>query len=250
MSTDFPSTGLPPGIAAIWGFPPPARRGPKPAHSVTRIVDAAVELADEEGFPGLSLPKIAGRLGLTANALYRYVSAKDELLLLLADAACGPPPADLLGGSQWRAGAGTWTRSLFDRYRARPWLLDIPVRGAPVTPNMLGWLEALLTVFTGSGIPEDEWLSAAILLDGYARTSAGLARGMDEGPLAPVQSAEMTGFLYPLLAERGYPILASMLARQEYADSSPEPDIEYGLNRILDGLAAQVAGYSPERDQR
>lgn len=246
MSTDF----LPPGIAAAWGFPPPARRGPKPAHSVTAIVEAALELADEEGFAGLSLPKIASRLGLTANALYRYVSAKDELLLLLVDAACGPPPTGLASATEWRAGAGAWTRALFGRYRARPWLLDIPVRGAPVTPNLLAWLETLLTVFTGSGIPEDEWLSAALLLDGYARTSAGLARGLDEGPLTPVQSAEMTGFLYPLLAERGYPILARMLAAQEYADSSPEPDIEYGLNRILDGLAAQVAGYSPERDQR
>ncbi len=244
MSSDF----LPPGIAAVWGFPPPARRGPKPAHSVTGIIDAALELADEEGFAGLSLPKIASRLGLTANALYRYVSAKDELLLLLVDAACGPPPAHLPGG--WREGAGAWTRALFERYRTRPWMLDIPVRGAPVTPNLLGWLEALLSVFTGSGIPEDEWLSSAILLDGYARTSAGLARGLDEGPLTPVQSAEMTGFLYPLLAERGYPILARMIAAQEYADSSPEPDIEYGLNRILDGLAVRVAGYSPERDQR
>lgn len=94
-------------------------------------------------------------------------------------------PADLPGGAQWRAGAGAWTRALFGRYRARPWLLDIPVRGAPVTPNLLGWLEALLTVFTGSGLPEDEWLSTAILLDGYARTSASLARGLDAGPLAP-----------------------------------------------------------------
>lgn len=148
-----------------------------------------------------------------------------------------------------RNGARAPERGL-GRYRARPWLLDIPVRGAPVTPNLLGWLEALLTVFTGSGLPEDEWLSTAILLDGYARTSASLARGLDDGPLTPVQSAEMTGFLYPLLAERGYPILARMLAAQEYADSSPAPDIEYGLNRILDGLTAQVAGYSPARDQR
>lgn len=60
----------------------------------------------------------------------------------------------------------------------------------------------------------------------------------------------MTGFLYPLLVERGYPILAGMLAAQVYADRSPEPDIEYGLNRILDGLTTQAAGYSPERDQR
>jgi AcrR family transcriptional regulator len=250
MPTDFPNSGMPPGIAAIWGFPPPARRGPKPAHSVTRIVEAAMELADEEGFPGLSLPKIARRLDLTANALYRYVSAKDELLLLVFDVALGPPPADLPGGEAWRTGAGTWTRTMFGRYRERPWLLDIPTRGAPVTPNLLCWVETLLTVFTGSGLPEDEWLSTAILLSGYARESAKLARDLDEGPLIPVQSAEMTGFLYPLLTERGYPILARMLAAQEYADSSPEPDIEYGLHRILDGLAAQIDGYSPERDQR
>ena len=229
---------LPPGLALVWGFPPPARRGPKPGHSVAQIVETAMALADDGGFAALSLPKIAKRLGLTANALYRYVSSKDELLLLLLDAGSGPPPDEL--PAEWREGAAAWTRALFDRYRARPWLLDIPVRGAPVTPNLLRWLERLLTVLSGSGLAEGEWLSSAILLDGYARTTAMLARDLDGGSTTPVQSAEVTGFLYPLLSERGFPILASMLAAQQYADSSPDPDIDYGLARILDGLAVRV----------
>jgi AcrR family transcriptional regulator len=230
---------LPPGLATAWGFSPPARRGPKPGHSVGQIIAAAIELADEEGFPALSLPRIARRLGLTANALYRYVGSKDELLLLVLDAACGAPPDDL--PRPWRAGAAAWTRALYGRYRTRPWLLDIPVRGAPVTPNLLRWVESLLGVLARSGLPDDEWLSSAVLLDGYARTSAMLARDLDRPNETPVQSSEVTGFLYPLLSERGFPLLAEMLAAQRYADSSPEPDIEFGLDRILDGIAARIA---------
>jgi AcrR family transcriptional regulator len=229
---------LPHGLALAWDFPPPARRGPKPAYTVTQVVEAAMAVADDEGVAGLSLPKIARRLELTPNALYRYVSSRDELLLLLVDAGAGPPPDDL--PDDWRAGAGAWVRALIDRYRARPWLVDLPVRGAPVTPNLLGWLESLLRVLTGTGLPSGDLLSSATLLDSYARSIAGLANDLAASDAPPVQSPEVTGFLYPLLAERGYPLVAAMLMGGEYADGPVEPDIEFGLNRILDGIEQLV----------
>lgn len=232
---------LPPGLALVWGFPPPTRRGPKPGHSVTRIVEAAIALADEEGVAGLSLPKIAGRLGLTPNALYRYVSSKDELLLLLVDAACGPPPADSAADLPWRAAVTAWVHALVDRYRARPWLLDIPVRGAPVTPNLLRWLETLLAALASSGLAAADRLACAVLLDGYARSTAELARDLVDSTATPVQSAEVTGFLYPLLRERGFPILADMVAGGQYADSATGPDVGFGLDRILDGIEVRIA---------
>lgn len=231
---------LPHGLALVWGFPPPARRGPKPAFTVAQIVDAAMALADEEGIGGLSLPKIAQRLGLTPNALYRYVSGKDELVLLLTDAGIGPPPDDL--PEQWRAGATAWVRAVIERYRARPWLAQLPVRGAPVTPNLLGWLESLLRVLRDTGLPSGDQLSAAILLDSYARSIAGLANDLAASEAPPVQSPEVMGFLYPLLAERGYPLIATMLMGGEYADTPVDPDIEFGLRRILDGLQQLVDG--------
>ncbi|MDX3003565.1 helix-turn-helix domain containing protein [Kribbella solani] len=118
--------------------------------SSIRIVDAALELADADGFAALSMPKLAQKLGLTANAIYRYVRSRDELLVLLADAAWGPAPdlgsTEPLGGGElprgggggWRAGAAGWTRAMVDRCDVHPWLCDLPIRGAPMTPNLLG----------------------------------------------------------------------------------------------------------------
>lgn len=229
---------LPHGLALVWGFPPPARRGPKPAYTVAEIVEAAMALADEEGVAALSLPRIARRLDLTPTALYRYVGSKEELVILLVDAGAGRPPDTLPHG--WRAGAAAWVRALITRYRERPWLVDLPIRGAPVTPNLLAWLETLLGALRGTGLPPGDQLSCATLLDGYARSTAALARDLSRSAAAPVQSPEVVGFLYPLLAERGYPLLAAMLVGGDYAQRPTGPDVEFGLNRILDGIAGLV----------
>ncbi|HVX42730.1 MAG TPA: helix-turn-helix domain-containing protein, partial [Mycobacteriales bacterium] len=129
-------------LATAWKLAPPPRRGPKPAHSVEEIVSVAIELADRGGIEEVSLPKIAHRIGVTTNALYRYVGSKDELLQLLNDAAVGDPPR--LGRRGWRAAAADWSHALIGRYRRHPWMLDIPIHGAPITPNSLGWVEVLL----------------------------------------------------------------------------------------------------------
>ncbi len=236
-------TPLPHGLALVWGFPPPARRGPKPAHTVAEIVGAALALADEEGVAGLSLPGIARRLDLTPTALYRYVSSKEELVLLLVDAGAGTPPDTLPDG--WRAGAAAWVRALIARYLEHPWLVDLPIRGAPVTPNLLAWLESLLGALRATALPPGDQLSCATLLDGYARSTAALARDLSRSEAPPVQSQEVVGFLYPLLAGRGYPLLAEMLLGGDYAESPAGPDIEFGLTRILDGIAGLIDARTP-----
>jgi AcrR family transcriptional regulator len=232
---------LPPGLALAWGLAPAARRGPKPAHSVERIVDAALTLADEDGFSALSLPKIASRVGVTTNALYRYVSSKEELLVLLADAAWGPAP-ESLSRDDWRDAATGWVHAALDRCRVHPWLLDLPVHGAPATPNLLDWLEKLLESMAKTGLPMPDILGCAVLLDGYARSVAKLARDLHETTTPPIQSAAVASFLQPLLVERGYPILASMMSGGQYEDDDelPEADVEFGLTRILDGIEVQV----------
>jgi AcrR family transcriptional regulator len=231
---------LPPGLAAAWGFTTTGRRGPKAAHSVEGIVEAAAELADAEGIGTLSMPKIARRLGLTANALYRYVSSKDELMTLLADAGWGPPPDSLPTDGPWRIAAAAWTRAMIDRFAVRPWLLDLPIHGAPVTPNLLRWLEALLSSMAESGLGTQELLGCAVLFDGYARSTAGLTRDLKESRTPPVQAAA-TNFLLPLLRERGYPTLAAISAGGGYQDDPDFAEEEFGLERILDGVEVLVA---------
>lgn len=239
---------LPPGFTHAWGLAPPANRpGPKPAHTVGQIVDAAVRLADAAGFAALSMPRIAKQLGLTAPALYRYVNSKDELLVLVNDTAWGPPPDAVRTATHWRDGAGAWTRAVVDRFRARPWLLDIPVRGAPVTPNLCRWLEALLVALAGTGLADEDLLGCAVLLDGYARSTASLLHGLAGNAGPPVQSPAVAEPLHRLLHAQDCPTLAGMLARGSYQDDLPDgggEDIEFGLDRLLDGIEALVTADS------
>ncbi|MEV0623404.1 TetR/AcrR family transcriptional regulator [Nonomuraea sp. NPDC050404] len=234
-------TGLPPGIALAWGVMPSAgRRGPKPAFSVERIVEAAVEVADAEGFAGLSMPKIAERLGVTGNALYRYIRSKEELVVLLADAGWGPPPESVRQAGNWRDAATEWTRAMIARALAHPWVLDVPVHTAPVTPHLVGWLECFLEGMADAGLGEQDTLGCALLLDGYARSVANLAHSLNQSGRAKATSAALE-FLLPLLGDRGYPRTAALMTNMAYIeDDLPQGDVEFGLNRILDGIETLI----------
>lgn len=48
-----------------------------------RILDAAMQLLAEDGLEGLTLKRLAERLGYAVGALYRYFDSKDELLVEL-----------------------------------------------------------------------------------------------------------------------------------------------------------------------
>src|SRR5580704_16646129 len=81
------SAGIPDSIAAAWGVRERPHKGPKPALSLPRIVDAAVRIADAEGLDAVSMGRVAVKLGTAPMSLYRHVSAKEELLRLMVDAA-------------------------------------------------------------------------------------------------------------------------------------------------------------------
>jgi AcrR family transcriptional regulator len=234
---------LPPGLALAWGIAPASRRGPKPTHSVQEIVRAAIELADAQGITAVSLPKIARRVGLTANALYRYVGSKDELLVLLYDAGWGPPPKAPIRARTWRKGASAWAHAVIDGYRTRPWLLDVPIRSAPMTPYVLHWLEVFLQAMAASGLSAWDGVRCAQLLDGYARSIARLARDLSSSDGRSMPSTAGAGFLSRMLQERGLPILAStisIMTSGHHEAGALDDDVEFGLNRILDGIEVLV----------
>lgn len=50
------------------------------------ITDAALTLVEREGGEALTLRRLAGEIGVTANALYRYFDSRDVLVAATADA--------------------------------------------------------------------------------------------------------------------------------------------------------------------
>jgi AcrR family transcriptional regulator len=228
---------LPPGLALSWGVQPVQRRGPKPALSVEQIVATGIEFGDSDGFDAVSLQRIAAQLGVTTNAMYRYVRSKEELIVLVHDKAVGLPP-ELPSG--WRAAAIAWVDAQVKLYAERPWLLDVPIRGAPVTPNLLRWVEAMLAALAGTGLSQHDNLGCLMLLDGWARNYAGLARQLGASDNTPVQAEQVGEFLVPRLIEGGYPTLTSLYLNNEYEDELDD-DLEFGLERILDGIEVLIA---------
>lgn len=236
----MPEPSLPPGLALAWGVTSTNRRGPKPGVTVTELVAASIELADREGLGALSLPRISERVGLTPSGLYRYVRSKDELLVLMMDVAWGAPPARIARTRTWRTGATAWARGLIDQLTAHPWLLDVPVRGAPMTPNLLRWLESFLRVMSRSGLRTDQCVGCALLLDGYARSTASLSRDLTSTIDPDVRADDVQEFLAARLTSGEFPLVGELLTVNSYTDNERESDVEFGLTRILDGIAKLV----------
>ena len=235
-----PSETPPPAFALAWGLMPPRRRGRPPRHSLDEVIAAAVALADEDGLVGVSMPRLARRLGMTQNALYRYVTSKDDLLVLMGDAA-SPAIPDLDSAAGWQANARTWTRASLARYVTHPWLLDLRMQ-PPSTPNALLWLEAFLDGVADADLGPNRGIQCALLLDGYARSTAALSR--DVTSREPAYSPSVVAVIAPLLRDRGAPQVADFLQSaaedQQPAVEGVGEEVDFGLERIIDGIQQLV----------
>ena len=101
---------LPRAVALAWGVAANPQRGPKRELSIERIVDVAVELADAGGLSAVSMSSVATALGFTPMSLYRYVTAKDDLLVLMQERGIGVPPESVNEVDGWRARLHAWSR--------------------------------------------------------------------------------------------------------------------------------------------
>ncbi|MBO3101295.1 TetR/AcrR family transcriptional regulator C-terminal domain-containing protein [Cellulomonas fengjieae] len=229
-------SGLPRGVRQAWGRDAtPGRPGPKAMLSIPGIAASATALADAEGAAALSLGRIAERLGVTPNALYRYVDSRDDLDVIVHDHALGAPTG-IRAGEDWGDAAAAWCRALRDRYVRHPWLSDMRVR-VPFAPNSLAWLENLLDRLEPSGLGERRALQAAGVLDGYVRSRAAAVRDLvrpggttDPGALVELVGADQLAARLPRVAS----LISSGLYREPQALA--DEDFEFGLASILTGL--------------
>jgi AcrR family transcriptional regulator len=238
----------PTALDLLWGTRERPRRGPRPSMSVDRIVAEAISLADAEGLANLSMQHLAERLGCAKMALYRYVPGKSELVALMVDAALGDPPeppapesptspTPASGEQHWRAVLRLWATTIFARYRLHPWAIDATVGARPTGPHEMAWMETALAALAGTGLTGPERLDAVALLNGHVRS------------LVQVTPAGQ----HDLEAEMARQIGAALAARPDrypqvlaaFSESPPpagrDNALDFGIDRILDGLAALIA---------
>ncbi len=222
-------------VRLLWGPPAKPTRGPKPALSLERIAAAGVEVADAEGLAAVSMQKVAGLLDFTKMSLYRYVPGKAELVALMVESAVDEPPAPA-DGADWREQLTAWAHHLAESFDRHPWLLDATVGPRVLGPRELSWLERVVAALDGHGLTGPERMDAAVLLAGHVREIAGQSRAA--GP-AGSPEAELLAALGTVVRQHAdrFPAVAAAMADPNGRDQA----LHFGLERILDGLAALIA---------
>lgn len=247
---DAADLDLPRGIALAWGVAANPQRGPKREMSVERIVEAAVEIADAEGLGAVSMAAVAARLGFTPMSLYRYVSAKEDLILLMQEDATGLPSEESRLAGGWREQLTALYCEGLENYLRHPWVLEIPISGAPATPNSAAWMDAGLRALADTPLTYDERLSAMLIVTGHARWAGtvltGYARAQREGGLEDSEITVQEDALYrELIGVEAYPYLREAIDAGVFLEES-DP-FRFGLERSLDGVAQYIAAAAEGR---
>ncbi|WP_249521724.1 TetR/AcrR family transcriptional regulator [Microbacterium sp. ER1] len=242
---------LPRGIALAWGVAADPQRGPKREMSVEKIVEAAVALADADGLGAVSMAAVAARLGFTPMSLYRYVSAKDDLLLLMQEEATGLPPESHLEVDGWRERLLALYEAQILVYLRHPWMLSLPISGSPITPNSSAWLDAGLAALDGTPLTAEERIAVALAVTGHARwcgiVQAGYTEQSRSSGLSPDEVAAREASLFDrVITADEFPALRRAIEEGVFL-SSADP-FRFAVERTLDGVAAYMTGL--ERGER
>jgi AcrR family transcriptional regulator len=232
-------------LALLWRAGQPSRRGPRPRLDVDTVVDAAIALAGEQGLEAVTMRALAARLRVSAMTLYGYVPGKDELVDLMLDALFSR-----MRRSPWRAGSG-WrerARAVADAnralYAAHPWAAAVSTARPPLGPGLMAKYEHELAAFDDAGLGDVERDAALSFLLAFVQ---GAAVAAADAAAAPGTDAEWWERAGPLLARAvdpaRYPLAARVGAAAGEAHGSahdPEHAYAFGLERVLDGLAALI----------
>jgi AcrR family transcriptional regulator len=240
----------------LWGPGERATRGPKPALTRDRVVAAGIEIADRDGLTALTMRRVADEVGFTTMALYRYVPGKDELIDLMVDAAIGPPPPPPDEGlGDWASELKQWARADLEILRRHPWLLELIAR-APQGPNWFAWFEWALRALSQTGLAPAEMLAVIALVDGHVRATAQVFLAMARAEQATgTPGAWEAGFgaaMERVVGDARFPTLTSLAAAGGFQPAAASDDhFEFGLERLLDGIATYIeSGSTPRRSRR
>jgi TetR/AcrR family tetracycline transcriptional repressor len=216
-----------------------------------RIVCAASALLEEAGLEGLSMRRLASRLGITAATLYWYLRGKDELLHLIADAISGEiqePDAALPWRARLEMHLGEYRRVLHAHRDAARVLAETLPTGARRLRQIDLALEALLD----AGFAGLTAVRAARLLNDYV-TGFVMEEAIQATRFAGVQAqdiaegaADATLSIFAPAAAARYPSIAALAA--ELADHDDDERFRFGLAALLDGLELRLTRPRGEHD--
>ncbi|MGC1210276.1 MAG: TetR/AcrR family transcriptional regulator C-terminal domain-containing protein [Micromonospora sp.] len=225
-------------MTVVWERPEPARRH-LPLVDRPGIVAAATALADADGLDAVTLRGVAARLGVPPMRLYRHLASRDDLLDLIADAACGeialPDPEE----GDWRVRLRALAAATATVARRHPWYVPLLGSRPPYGPHGLAYQEALFAALDRPGLDPATLMHAANAFLGYlvGQLHLELLR-VPAGKTAHVPPAEQLRYLARAVGDGRHPTLARLFTEGRQLDATEVFDA--GLDIVLDGIAARM----------
>jgi AcrR family transcriptional regulator len=217
-------------------------RDAEPELTQERIVRGAIELADADGLAALTMRGVAARLGVATMTLYRYVPGKDELILLMIDAAFGEEELPALAPSGWRAQLELVSRRQWAISRRHPWLGRVISLTRPqLAPHAMAHTEWALRAMDGLDLDPATKLGVVIAIVGYVQGRAvnlesEVEAQKDTGLTSDEWLESQESTFAQILASGRFPVLSGITMHPDF-EFDPDTLFELGLTLMLDGLA-------------
>lgn len=208
------------------------------------IIDAGLALLDRDGIAGLSMRRLGAHLGSGATSLYWHVPNKDALLDLIVDKLMEEASETTRHepGAMWRAQLTAYAqalRSVLAKHAAAATLL---AARAPVGPYGLRFMEGVLGALGEAGFGGRQRALAYAALTSYTIGQVVLeGRSTPTSPENRSNRGAQLARLGNLLGgvPRGrYPAVFDTAV--DLSELTGEQAFDYGLQRILDGLEAEL----------
>jgi AcrR family transcriptional regulator len=228
----------------IWFRQEPTSR--RPSHTRADIARAAAEIADADGFEAVSMRRVAERLGAGTMTLYHYVRNKDELITLMTDQVMAEivvPEGELAG--QWRAAVTQIAIRTRDAFAAHRWIFECLGDGRP-GPSGMRHFEQTLRAVAPLGLDKEQTFEVVGQVDDYVFGYA-LREIQEREEHERGWPPEVFDFFKRELETGDYPLIADFFGGdidggyEAVVDFLAKPGrFERGLNRLLDGIEAEV----------
>ncbi|UNX54800.1 TetR/AcrR family transcriptional regulator C-terminal domain-containing protein [Georgenia sp. TF02-10] len=239
-------------IALLWRHSLPVaapRRGPRQRLDVDTIVQRAVALADAEGLAAVTMRRVASAAGTAPMTLYTYVPGRTELVDLMLDHLYAQMHRADTTGRPWRERVRAVAEENRELFQAHPWAASVSTTRPTLGPGATAKYDHELAALDGLGL-DDVTMDAALdwvlaFVQGWARSAAAAAATEDETAMDEQQWWATAG---PLLAQvidpAAFPLatrVGGAAGEVQGAAWDPGRAFEFGLSRVLDGLAPLIA---------
>jgi AcrR family transcriptional regulator len=235
-------------LALLWRLDQRPRRGPERGLDLDTIVGTASALADRAGLEVVTMRRLAQELGVSTMALYTYIPGKDELIDLMVDAAYQRMPRADTAGQPWRQRLVAIADDNRALYLAHPWAATVSTLRPALGPGLMAKYEHELAALEGLGLTDLEMDDALTFLLSFVQANARAASDARAAQLASAMDdrrwwAANAPLLARIVDERAYPLAARVGSAAGAAHGSahdPDHAYRFGLDRVLDGLAAII----------